>query len=862
MTPEALAAHAAARFETRPDDEDDRRALQAALDAAPPRAVRAALGFELARRIARRRDFSAAMALLRRAEADLRGRPASALAARVAGLTGTLCAVQGDLPAALRCIARALARYRAARAEGALRERARLLMNRSIALTDLGRPRAARVAMATALALFEQDLAAGRRDALPELARARRNLGYLLGREGDFAASAAVLSAAAADFARVLAGRPADRLQWQASRAGTLNSLGYSLFACGRLDEARATLDRAARALRAVVRLLPVQRDEQARTWVNQGHVALAAGDAAAARRHYGRAWRQLQALVAGGAAPLRADAANAALGLAQAERALGHRGRAARRAADAMAALATLTHEGRLQHVSAWCEALRRWRSEPRVLQRALAAPPHAPMAAGDLALRLLQPFAREPGLAPAELGLLLDWQARQLVESEPTWLHARRARLAALVAAWRDAALRTGDATAVADWFLATRGLRAWRARGAAAPDPALQALHRLELEILAGAPASAATERRIAQWRAQRTALAGRLPAPRRLDARQARAALRPGETLVLLARDRRDALLRITLRRGGVRCDRVPLDAASFDPATLLHLARAALVAQGAGQPLRRAAATVEPGDADTDRFALDVFGRWGRAVFAGLPRRGLVLVPSDDLHLLPWCHLAAEAGVALCVFPSAAAWLQARDADSAPPRWALAADRHAGLPWVEAECDGATAIWGPPAEPADALLAVGHGGVPGGHPLQAGLQLGSDWLRAADLARWPALRRVLLSACVLGHTDDAQGEPLGLLSACFDHGAVFAAGWLTEVPDRAACLYSLALQWSVAQAPGRPWGEVAAALRVTLMQGRWPPGFGAWLAARPALAADAARPPPVLQRVLPWAVALG
>ncbi len=163
--------------------------------------------------------------------------------------------------------------------------------------------------------------------------------------------------------------------------------------------------------------------------------------------------------------------------------------------------------------------------------------------------------------------------------------------------------------------------------------------------------------------------------------------------------------------------------------------------------------------------------------------------------------------------------------------------------------------------------AQALLGMGHGGAPGGNPARAGLALDGQVLAASDLARLPACRHALLSACLLGRTEDAQGEGLGFLSACLDWRIGFAAGWLTEVPDYAACLFSLAAQWSLRAAPGTPWSQVLHDLRRTLSAGAWPPGFGAWLAAEgaplaPGLQAAAAAPPALLQRALPWAVALG
>jgi hypothetical protein len=224
-----------------------------------------------------------------------------------------------------------------------------------------------------------------------------------------------------------------------------------------------------------------------------------------------------------------------------------------------------------------------------------------------------------------------------------------------------------------------------------------------------------------------------------------------------------------------------------------------------------------------------------------------------------------------------LYPSSGAWLRCRAAragDAAAPRWAAlaAAVAEPPLPWVEVEAGLSRRLWGQSMaslDDADCLLGMGHGGTPDGNPAHAGLAVDGGLLGALDLPLVRRCRRALLSACVLGQTEDASGEPLGFLSACFNHQATYATGWLTEVPDLAACLASLALQWALHRAGAEHaqvgWGEVGRATRRGLLRGEWPPGFAAWLEREWPVTAgpiDFGAPPAPLRRVLPWLVALG
>ncbi|MCW5637208.1 MAG: hypothetical protein KIT17_28025, partial [Rubrivivax sp.] len=332
--------------------------------------------------------------------------------------------------------------------------------------------------------------------------------------------------------------------------------------------------------------------------------------------------------------------------------------------------------------------------------------------------------------------------------------------------------------------------------------------------------------------------------------------------------------------------------------------------------------------------DADLFALDLFERLWQQGIAPVVRElaaagvtALDLVPSGDLHLAPWGHLAvavasapsersaqaaqpaasdtsptwatsagspasAPGTVELRVLPSVGAWWACEREAGAPavptPRWALLAQpappELGALRWADVEARLSLALWGEagmsgveledggPAPPeADAALLIGHGVVPGSNAAQAGLATGARLVQPYQLLRLGRCRRALVSACLLGHTDDRSGEALGFLSGCFDHRLTFTAGWLTEVPDQAACLYSLAAQWLLRQSAagaGRghaAWAASLAQLRRELQCGAWPAGFGEWLAARwPRDAMEPAppSPPAALLRALPWAVALG
>lgn len=295
-----------------------------------------------------------------------------------------------------------------------------------------------------------------------------------------------------------------------------------------------------------------------------------------------------------------------------------------------------------------------------------------------------------------------------------------------------------------------------------------------------------------------------------------------------------------------------------------------------------------------GDTGADRLALTALRELAAATVEPLLDellaagcRDIAVIPADDLHLLPWGDIVRRrpaGAAAIAIYPNAGAWwrccAEAAPPSAAAPRWTWAAaagstpGRH--LPWVEIERRLSAQLWPPdPHAAGDApsvLLVIGHAALQEGNPARAGLRLDDGRVLDAHALAAGGYTQVLLSACVLGRTEDSFGEPLGFLSACFGHRTRFGIGWLTEVPDDAACLFSLAFQFNLqralgGQAAAAHWSAVFHATCGSIEAGTWPAGFAPWLAsasnAEPPLdGAWPAAPPPALRRVLPWAVALG
>ena len=457
---------------------------------------------------------------------------------------------------------------------------------------------------------------------------------------------------------------------------------------------------------------------------------------------------------------------------------------------------------------------------------------------------------------------------------------------------------------------------------------------------------APADAAPATppaRLARWRAvreaydaQRDALLreGLLPPAMRLDAQAVAARLGPRQALVLLARHGHDEILVACVRQARivVQARKLRGDAARWRVDTLNAALRERLAAHGA-RGLRRGPRVAVTGDeaalarmpfsmASEHALSLlrDLFDQTLRPAAEQALADGVdevAVVPSGDLHLLPLVDLLEPLlpqPIRFGVLPSAGAWAMPRAAPATRPRWALLAwaalPGPRELPWVLLEREASLALWRgrgrtellepehPRADHVDALLGIGHSCLPGDNLARAGLLIGPRRvLTAHDAARIRRAELALMSCCVLGHVGDAHGEPLGFLATSFAYGTRMGVGWLIDVPDAEACLFSLALQhaWRAAEAAHQTIGvggsskagrhEVFRIVRRGIQNGVWPEGFGAWLAdALPAAAASAAlapgpwrnryevlrdfdggfalAPPPSLRALMPWVTALG
>ncbi len=562
-------------------------------------------------------------------------------------------------------------------------------------------------------------------------------------------------------------------------------------------------------------------------------------------------------------------------------------------------------------------------------------------------------------PAFGTAFLSYLLDRMALVLGDSDPQELRQHATVCAALVEGLREAACQQHHAPImVADWFLRTRGLRAQRSalavgRSSAMADlrDMLARLRRLELDMLSqpGSPLQPSGVSRpgslpeAGRWRAlhdecaarRRTLVkAGLLPHALRLDVVTMLARLPQRGALLMLARAGRGQLLALALfrTRGGLpsvlaRLVGLDADTAALSATEVLRDWRQAT--WSGDQSLRRgpdtesllagvAAAPDQPGtEKALRRLHEQVASRALQPLIESLKERGLnefALVPSADLHLLPYHHLLGPTlrnfGARLSVWPSCGALaqhgLQGRSGRRVPV-WALAAyaalQGSAPLQWVEFERSLALRLWGKDrvkllgahqsrARGIDALLGIGHGCALPLPSAEAGLLSGEGHvLGAHDLPAVRTCHHVILSCCVLGQVQEVHTEAMGFLSTSFGYRTRFGVGWLIEIPDAEASLFSLAFQYAlhgVLHVPSRRqprWLDVFESVRHDIAQGRWPAGFGPWLGEHmPRVVAECAlhpgpwlnryeylrdfdggmfcAPPPSLRKFMPWVVALG
>jgi tetratricopeptide (TPR) repeat protein len=455
---------------------------------------------------------------------------------------------------------------------------------------------------------------------------------------------------------------------------------------------------------------------------------------------------------------------------------------------------------------------------------------------------------------------------------------------------------------------------------ARGATPPGTDAEAAGRL---LAPGAAAPAVPAQAAQRWQALRERVRARiddavrqqiLPAQLHLAAQRAREALAPRQAVLFLARLDPARLVALLLTRDGAQARVVVLPPSAQAPCDLLNaVARHALRHDFAALPSRdldaaaplprrialdhRDAHAAAPADGLALTALRDLEQRivapaLGEAFDAGCGE--VAIVPADDLHLLPWGDVLRACGHrdgSVAVYPNAGAWWHGRQIDTrTAPRWGWlgAADDAAQLPWATLERRLSRRLWrgdglrvddgsetgcdiGCEQRAVDTLLVIGHGHRPLDNPAAAGLRLDDGRvLDAGAVIAGRGIERVLLSTCMLGRVDDAFGEPLGFLSSCFAFRASFGVGWMIEVPDEAACLFSLALQFALHQAlrnagPAPRWSAVFHAVCRRIDAGAWPDGFAGWLAAHAAWSAQRpcpSQPPAALRRVLPWVTALG
>jgi hypothetical protein len=234
-----------------------------------------------------------------------------------------------------------------------------------------------------------------------------------------------------------------------------------------------------------------------------------------------------------------------------------------------------------------------------------------------------------------------------------------------------------------------------------------------------------------------------------------------------------------------------------------------------LARGAGSAASRAVAR---GNAEHAAGRLDELLLAPLA--ARIDERELVLVPTGELHAVPWPALPSCAARALSVAPSAALWLRAaraRDGGThaaAQARLLLAAGP--GLPDAAAEVQrlaarhpAATALLGADArvsavaaalESADRAHIASHGVFRADNPLFSSLQLADGPLTVYDLERLRASpREMILSSCDGGVTAVRPGDELmGFSAALLALGTSALTASVMPVPDEPTQRLMLAL----------------------------------------------------------------
>jgi hypothetical protein len=199
-----------------------------------------------------------------------------------------------------------------------------------------------------------------------------------------------------------------------------------------------------------------------------------------------------------------------------------------------------------------------------------------------------------------------------------------------------------------------------------------------------------------------------------------------------------------------------------------------------------------------------------------AAALGDDERELVLVPTGDLHAVPWAALPSCARRALSVAPSAALWLRAAERRAAGTEGTLLLAAGPGLSEAAAEVralarrhGAAIALLGENAgveavaaalETAARAHIASHGTFRADNPLFSSLQLADGPLTVYDIERLRAAPRdMILSACDGGVTAVRPGDELmGFSGALLALGTSALVASVVAVPDEPTHRLMLAL----------------------------------------------------------------
>lgn len=205
---------------------------------------------------------------------------------------------------------------------------------------------------------------------------------------------------------------------------------------------------------------------------------------------------------------------------------------------------------------------------------------------------------------------------------------------------------------------------------------------------------------------------------------------------------------------------------------------------------------------------------------------------IVVIPSGRLHAIPWGLMPALRGRAVCVSPSATAWLRARSTP-APPDRRVTLVRGPGLPFAEAEIKGlaglypqATVLAGGDATTGQVLAGLNgswlahiaaHGTFRVDNPLFSDLRLEDGPLTVYDIEGIPsAPYRLVLSSCDSGQAAAAGAdELLGVASSLMPLGTTGIVAAILPVNDQATGPVMTSLHEAVAAGSGFPQALRAA-----------------------------------------------